>query len=100
MTEKSQFERGLLLRCAAVVCVLLVLAFSGLEAMHSHPHGKMAGGSGACAVCVSAHSNAPTATFRPLPTMLTVAVVTFPLSDESKDISKVFSLFIRPPPSA
>jgi hypothetical protein len=83
----------------AVACILLVLAFSGLEAMHSHPHARMAGGSGSCQVCVGLHSNAVTPTFHTLPTLLMVAIVAVPPQAEGHGIGKELSLFIRPPPA-
>ncbi len=98
MTKKAQFEKSLLLRFTAVACILLVLVFSGLEATHSHPHARMASGSGNCAVCVGLHNNAVAPTLHAMPTLLTVAIVAVAPQLQVQGIGKEISLFIRPPP--
>jgi hypothetical protein len=85
-------------RWVAMVCVLLLLVFSGLEATHAHPDAKLP--SSACAICVSVHANAPAITLHPLPTLRPVATVTVPLQTEGKSVAPELALFIRPPPAA
>jgi hypothetical protein len=98
VTQKSKSEKALLLRCTALLCMLLVFAFGALEAVHAHPHSSLASGSSSCAVCVSAHSNAATAVFLPATTLVIVAIVAVPLRAESHTTGIKTSLFIRPPP--
>jgi hypothetical protein len=86
------------LRWIAVSCVLLALLLSGLEATHMHAGASSS--SNPCAVCISAHANAPAVIFHPLPVVYAVDAVVIPLQTEGKSTSPELQLFIRPPPAA
>jgi hypothetical protein len=98
LVHDGQFETGRLRAFVAISCLLLVLVFAGLEAMHAHPDGNLSGQSGHCALCITVHANAPALTFHPLPALRTVAMVALPALDQGQGIGKEISLFIRPPP--
>ncbi len=93
--SKVQLGSGKLL---ALMCVLLLLVFAGLEATHAHADAKLPPGS--CAICVSAHANAPALTLHPLPTLLPLATVAVPLDKEHQSTAPRLAHFIRPPPAA
>lgn len=82
----------------ALVCIFLLLLFAGLEATHVHADAQRPASS--CAICVSAHANAPALTVHSLPTLRPVAMLAVPL--ETRGLSTVVKLtfFIRPPPAA
>ena len=94
--RKGQFETG---RWLALICVLLLLVFTGLEATHAHPEGPLSRGSSSCALCVSAHANALGVAFVPLPAPLMVEAVSLPFRVEVRGLATELSLFIRPPPA-
>jgi hypothetical protein len=80
------------------MCVLLLLVFAGLEATHAHADAQRPASS--CAICVSAHANAPALTLHPLPTLRPVATVAAPLETERPSSAVKLTFFIRPPPAA
>ena len=85
-------------RRLALMCVLLLLVFAGLEATHAHPDTQRADSS--CAICVSAHANAPALIVHSLPTLRPVARVAVQLETERPTTPLKRTFFIRPPPSA
>lgn len=97
MMSKDQLETG---RWLAVICVLLLLVFAGLEATHAHAEGPLSGSSSSCALCVSAHANVLAVTFVPLPALLIVEAVHVPFHAQVRGLARELRLFIRPPPSA
>jgi hypothetical protein len=93
--RKVQLESS---RVVALMCVLLLLVFAGLEATHAHADGKVSASS--CAMCVSAHASAPALTANPLPTLRPVARVAVQFETERPRTALRLAFFIRPPPSA
>ena len=98
--SKDQFETGRWMRVIALVCVLLALVMTGVEAMHSHSESALSANSAPCAICLSAHAKAPTVTVQLLPLVYTVETVAVPYKSEGKSAVSVLALFIRPPPVA
>jgi hypothetical protein len=96
--NKDKLAGSSAFRWIALSCVLLVLLISGLEA--SHMHSGATSSSNPCAICISAHANAPTVIVHPLPVLYIVDVVAVPLQTEGKSTSPELKLFIRPPPAA
>ncbi|HZD93669.1 MAG TPA: hypothetical protein VE133_05400 [Candidatus Sulfotelmatobacter sp.] len=94
----AQFEKGKLLRLLAWSCIVLVILISGLEAMHAHSDVAVSRNSSPCAICLSAHANAPTVTVHVLPQLHTVEAVAVPDQSEGKSTVSELRLFIRPPP--
>lgn len=82
----------------AVVCLVLVLLFVGLETTHAHPSGDLARGSSSCSICVAVHANAPALTAHALPVIFTVERMTVLFRAERKGTTQDLTLFIRPPP--
>jgi hypothetical protein len=99
LRRKDQLENGSLVRWIAMICVLLALVMTGVEAMHAHTDASISRNSSPCAICLSAHAKAPTTTVQFLP--LTYAAETVAVTYESQGRSPApeLSLFIRPPPS-
>jgi hypothetical protein len=85
-------------RRLALVCVLLLLVFAGLEATHAHAGAQRPDSS--CAICVSAHANAPALIVHSLPTLRPVARIAAQREPERQTTALKRSFFIRPPPSA
>lgn len=101
MDLRLQSDASRLWRCTALLAVFLMLAFSVVEVTHAHSSATAQGRSGsACAICVSAHSNAPAATFQPLTVLLAVATVAVAPESHGTSVSPQLKLFIRPPPAA
>jgi len=94
--RKGQLETG---RWLAVICVLLLLVFTGLEATHAHSDARLSGSSSSCALCASAHANALAVDFAPLPAPLVVEAIPAPFRVEARGLTTDLALFIRPPPS-
>jgi hypothetical protein len=99
VNQKCRFLSSPWQRSMALGCVLLVLAFAGLEAMHAHSDGQLARSSGPCAVCISVHANSAAVTAHPMPVVFAVEAVTVPFRVEGKAIAPELTLFIRPPPA-
>lgn len=93
--SKVQVEAS---RYVALICVLLLLVFAGLEATHAHADAKIPASS--CAICVSAHASAPALTVHPLPTLRPVARVAVQLETDRQSTALKLTFFIRPPPAA
>jgi len=96
---QRQFESGKLMRFVALSCIVLVLFIAGLEAVHSHSDAVVARNSAPCAICISAHANAPTVTAPLLPTLHAVEAISVLYKSEGKSAISELRLFIRPPPS-
>ena len=85
----------------STACLLLILLFAGLEAMHVHSGpGVAQNSSTSCQICISAHSNAPAVTVSFIAVLLAVEIIAFLPEIESKDVARSLELFSRPPPSA
>ncbi|MBZ5521111.1 MAG: hypothetical protein LAP21_02510 [Acidobacteriia bacterium] len=100
MTHTRQTERKAFPQWVAVACILIALLFAGLEATHVHESARSGNVGGPCAVCISAHANAPTATVTAVPAILMVAIVAIPYEIEANSITNLLDIFIRPPPCA
>lgn len=99
MPEKAQFGLIRFQRGITVFCLLLVVLFTAVEAVHTHS--DIARHSGApCLICISAHSNAPALTAHFLPVLVAVASIIVPYEFEAKGIASRLELFTRPPPLA
>jgi hypothetical protein len=98
--RRTQLENGAWMRWLAMICILLALVMTGVEATHAHSDAAVSPNSRPCAICISAHTNAPAATFQPLPVLYAIDVVAIPFRTEGKSTAPELSLFIRPPPSA
>jgi hypothetical protein len=96
MVHKEKLVASPLLRGIALVCVLLMTLISVVEVTHAHSGDS----SSLCTVCVSAHANAPVATFQALPVLQTVDWVSLQHPVEGKSTSPELQYFIRPPPIA
>ena len=93
-------HREPLQRWIAATCLLLVLVFAGLEAVHVHSDRSLTNHAGAsCLLCMSAHPNAPTVAAQPLPVLFTVAIVAIPYEVKGQGITARLELFTRPPPA-
>jgi hypothetical protein len=95
VTRKAQLENG---RWLALVCVVLLLIFTAVEATHAHSEAAL-GSSSSCALCVSVHANALPITVHSLPSPLVVEVVPISFHTEVRGLTRELSIFIRPPPS-
>jgi hypothetical protein len=95
MMRKVQLETS---RYVALICVLLLLVFAGLEATHAHAGGKVQASS--CAMCVSAHASAPALAANPLPTLRPLARIAVQFETERPSTALRLTFFIRPPPAA
>lgn len=100
VVRKGQFETGSLVRVIALVCVLLALVMTGVEALHAHSDNALAGNSSPCAICLSAHAKAPVVAVHFLPEIFTVEVLAVSYQSQGKSAAADLSLFIRPPPAA
>lgn len=96
----GQSESSRLVRLIALSCVVLVLFISGLEAMHVHSNAAVSHNSPPCALCLTAHANAPAITIHVLPQIQAVEAIAIPSQVESKSAATKLLLFIRPPPFA
>lgn len=99
LTRLRHIERKALPQWIAVACVLMALLFAGLESTHIHGSARSGNTGGPCAVCISAHANAPTVAPQSLPVLLTVAIVAVPDEMAGKAVLSDLNLFIRPPPA-
>ena len=82
-------------------CLVLVLLFAAVEAVHVHSDLALSRHSGtSCLICISAHANVPTVTVDSLAVSFAVAAMVVPYAVEAKGIASRLELFIRPPPSA
>ena len=86
-------------RVAALVCILLMLLFAGMEAVHSHSQTASATSSNICLLCASAQTTAPMAGM--VWQMLLIAIGTIAIAREIKRQPQLagLQLFIRPPPA-
>jgi hypothetical protein len=97
--RKDLLENGSLVRWIAMICVLLALVMTGVEAMHAHKDASISRNSSPCAICLSAHAKALTITVQFLPVIYTVESVAVTYKSQGKSPTPELSLFIRPPPS-
>jgi len=97
---RLQSDASRLWRYTALLVVFLMVAFSVVEVTHAHSATTPQGRSGACVICVSAHSNAPAASFQPSTVLLAIATIAVFYESSSIAVSPQFKLFIRPPPAA
>ena len=97
--RKDQFENGAYVRWIAMICVLLALVMTGVEATHAHSEAAVARNSTPCAICLSAHAKAPVITVQLLPLIYPVETVAVDYESHDKSANAELSLFIRPPPS-
>ncbi|HYX51887.1 MAG TPA: hypothetical protein VE783_00430 [Candidatus Limnocylindrales bacterium] len=100
LVNNTQFGKSSLWRWTAFTCILLVVLMTGVESVHAHSGVADGRASSSCAICISAHANAPVVSYHPLPTLAAVAMVAVPFQSQGKGISAELSLFIRPPPAA
>lgn len=99
VVHQGQLETGKMVRTVAVICVLLALLMTGIEATHAHSEASKATNSAPCAICLSAQAKAPSITAQILPLIYVVESFTVPYISEGKSVAPELSLFIRPPPS-
>jgi hypothetical protein len=99
MVRKPQIESSTLMRWIAMICVLLALVMTGVEATHAHSEAAISRNSTPCAICLSAHAKAPVITVQLLPVIYPVETVAVDYDSEGKSTISELSLFIRPPPS-
>ncbi|HEY2499621.1 MAG TPA: hypothetical protein VGK24_21370 [Candidatus Angelobacter sp.] len=95
-----QLDTSKLMRTVALICVLLALLMTGVEATHAHSEASISGNSAPCAICLSAHAKAPTVTIQFLPQISTVETVAVTYESQGKSAAPELTLFIRPPPAA
>jgi len=96
LQNRRQPAAGSFPRWLAVVCVIMVLLFAGLEATHNHAASTTGG---PCAICISAHANAPVAAVQWLLILLTLGIVAISGDVDGKGVPVDLPLFIRPPPA-
>jgi len=82
-----------------VACILIALLFAGLEATHVHATASSGNVGRPCAICISAHANAPVVASQSLSVVLTVAILAVAYEVDVKGVPADLTLFIRPPPS-
>src|SRR6267154_1697713 len=97
IVDRVQLEVRGLRRWIALSSILLVLVFNGLEAAHTHA--TTSSDSSGCALCISAHSNAPAVAVHLLPVLSVIACVAVQHEPHIERRAAQSSLFIRPPPS-
>jgi hypothetical protein len=100
VVRQGQLETGKVMRTIAMICVLLALLMTGVEATHAHADASFAGNSSPCAICLTAHAKAPTVTIQFLPLIYAVETVAVTYESQGKSAAPELSLFIRPPPAA
>ena len=97
MINANQFDTGRLGRWISAACLLLVLVFAGMEAVHAHS--ALIEDSGTpCLICISAHANAPAIVVTSLPVVFAVEFLMLPHEVEEQSITTRLELFTRPPP--
>jgi len=84
-------------RWVALVCLLLVIALSSLEAIHAHSDRSTTAGP-PCLICLSAHAKTPASTVRLLPVLVRVEVLAAPSDAREDSLAARLELFSRPPP--
>jgi hypothetical protein len=99
LRRKGQLENGSLVRWIAMICVLLALVMTGVEATHAHADASISRSSSPCAICLSAHAKAPSVTVQFLPLIYAMETVAVTYESQGKGTAPELSLFIRPPPS-
>jgi hypothetical protein len=82
----------------ALLCMLLVLFSTVLEAVHLHPDQGLS--SAPCSICITAHTTVVAFSVVVLPLMLALATIVVPRQVRLHSVYAGFELFIRPPPSA
>jgi hypothetical protein len=100
LVGRGQLETGSLMRMIAMICVLLALFMTGVEATHAHSDASVTSNSSPCAICLSAHAKAPTITIQFLPMICAVETVAVSYESQGKSAAPELTLFIRPPPAA
>jgi hypothetical protein len=80
----------------ALACIVLTLAVTGVEAVHSH---STSGTSSQCAICITVHANAPVIVVHALPVLHAVETVSLPNRTKRKITGVELELFTRPPPA-
>jgi len=98
VVRKGQFETSSLMRWIALSCLVLALLMTGLETTHLHS-GQSLSQHSSCALCLSAHANAPALMFHFLPALHTLDIIAAARPLEGKSAASELRLFIRPPPS-
>ena len=99
LVRNGQLETGRVMRWMALSAVLLVLLMTGLETTHAHSDATASRNSSPCAICITAHANAPVVTVHFLPELYAVETVAVAYAPEGKSSAPELQLFIRPPPS-
>ena len=99
MSNNHQFGTRDMRRWIALCCILFSLLISGLEVTHAHTGANAARDASSCAICISAHANAPTIVFGSLPVLYAVEIISIPRQSQSRSAAPELALFIRPPPS-
>lgn len=97
--QRSQPDIQGLMRPVALVCIVLVLFMSGLEAMHAHADATASRNSSPCVICLSIHANAPAISVHILPQFHAIEAIAIPYQPEGKSAVADLTLFIRPPPA-
>lgn len=98
MSNSHQFGTRSMRRWIALCCILLALLISGLEATHAHSGATAARDASSCAICISAHANAPAIVFGSLPVLYAIEIVNIPWRSQGTSAAPELALFIRPPP--
>ncbi len=95
MISRLQLRKGKLAQAVSLLCVLLVLLVSGVQATHVHPDSAKHD----CSLCLVAQAGAiVTAGFHPVPVLVPSRVeAAIEAQLRSRLVSS--SLYIRPPPS-
>lgn len=99
MRHSRQAGKAALPRWVAVACVLIALLFAGLEATHVHATASSGNVGRPCAICISAHANAPVVASQCLSVAVTVAILAVSYDVDVKGVPAELTLFIRPPPA-
>jgi hypothetical protein len=99
LIDQSQSGKRNARRWIAVCCILLALLISGLEATHAHTGATAARDASSCAICISAHANAPAIVFGSLPVLYAVEIISIPLRSQTTVAAPEHGFFIRPPPA-
>lgn len=99
IVRNGQHETSKMMRAIAIICVLLAVFMTGVEAAHAHSDASFTAHSAPCAICLSAHATTPSVVVYALPAFHSVEAVALPYEPEGKSAVSELRLFIRPPPS-
>jgi hypothetical protein len=94
VANARQFGAGQPQRWIAALCLVVILVFTGVEAVHVDHDSNTP-----CLICISAHANAPAVIVHVLPVLLAVEILPILYEIDGQSIASQMRLFSRPPPT-